>query len=86
MQRLPSSDAHWRDSARFAMFWVIDARSAFPLLLFLVHIRQWTFITAIIAILFFSILNRYGFNLDVFFRWFRTLLAGRRKLSNPWWI
>ncbi len=86
MQKLPPPDAHWRDSARPPMLWLIDARSAFPLLFFLVHIRLWTFIVALSAIVFFSFLNHYGFTLQVFLRWLRALLAGRRKLSNPWWI
>ncbi len=86
MQRLPSPDAHWRDSARPAMLWLIDARSTFPLLLFLTHIRIWTFVVALSVIVFFSVLNHYGFNFQVFSRWIRALLAGKRKLSNPWWI
>lgn len=79
------SGAHWRDSARAARFFMIDARAAFPLLLFLLHIELWTFILAVIATLFFGILERYGFSLVVFWRWFRTSLVGRRKVSSPWW-
>ncbi|PIQ44135.1 MAG: phosphoesterase [Gammaproteobacteria bacterium CG11_big_fil_rev_8_21_14_0_20_46_22] len=79
------SGAHWRDSARAARFFMIDARAAFPLLLFLLHIKLWTFVLAVIATLFFGILERYGFTLVVFWRWFRTSLVGRRKVSSPWW-
>lgn len=45
--------AHWRDSARNVRFWIVDSRAAFPLLLFLLHIRLWTFVLAIIATAFF---------------------------------
>ena len=34
MAMLPTADAHWRDSARPAKFFFVDAKAAFPLLLF----------------------------------------------------
>lgn len=80
-----SGEAHWRDSARPARFFFIDYRSVFPLLLFLLHIRLWTFIVASIAVAFFTLLERYGFTVTIFFRWLRSTLAGKRKLSRPWW-
>lgn len=81
-----SPSAHWRDSARYPRFFVIDARAAFPILLMLMHIRLWTLITAVVAMLFFSVLNHYGFTVAVFGRWLRSFLAGRRKVSAPWWM
>ena len=83
--RHPTATAHWRDSARASKFFIFDAKAAFPLLLFLVHIAWWTFITAIAAMFFFTLLNRYGFSVDVFLRWSRSFLAGRRKVVIPWW-
>ncbi len=83
--KLPPSDAHWRDSARPTKFFIFDAKAAFPLLLFLLHIRMWTFIVAIIAWLFFTLLNYYGFSIEVFLRTIRTTLAGKRKVAIPWW-
>lgn len=77
--------ASWRDSSRAPRFFFIDGLAAFPLLLFLLHIRLWTFILTIGATLFFTILNRYGFTVSVFLRWLRNFLAGPRKLSLPWW-
>lgn len=76
---------YWRDSARAPRFFGMDARAAFPLLFFLLHIRLWTFALAILMTIFFAALERYGFSLSVFFRWFRSTLAGRRKSANPWW-
>jgi len=81
----PPPDAHWRDSARSPQLWLIDASAVFPLFLFLMHMRMWTFIITMIAVIFLSILNRYGFTVPVFLRWLRTSLAGKRKLANPWW-
>jgi len=76
---------YWRDSARTPRFFYIDGWAAFPLLLFLLHIRIWTFITAVFFTMFFSALERYGFGMKVFFRWLRGVLGGRRKVADPWW-
>ena len=79
-------DAHWRDSARSIRFFIWDGKAAFPMVLFLMHMRIWTFVVALATMMFFTVLNRYGFSPVVFFRWLRNLLAGRRKLAIPWWM
>lgn len=76
--------AHWRDSARIPKFFFMDAYSAIPLLLFLLHIRLWTFITACLVCVFFVILNRFGFTLPVFIRWLRAFVAGNNRYSRSW--
>jgi intracellular multiplication protein IcmT len=77
--------AHWRDSARNVRLWIVDSRACFPLLLFLLHIRWWTLIVAVVFTGFFALLEHYGFTLAVFSRLFRSFLAGPRKISQPWW-
>ncbi len=77
--------AHWRDSSRTVRFWFIDSRACFPLLIFLLHIRLWTFLLALIAVLFFVVLERYGFTPEVFMRFMRSYIAGPRKIAQPWW-
>lgn len=77
--------AHWRDTARRVKFFVWDGNAVFPMLIFLVHMRLWTFILAIVAMVFFTILNRYGFSPRVFMRWIRCRIAGPRKFVTPWW-
>ena len=84
--RPPSSDAHWRDSARYPRLFFIDARAAFPILLALIHIRLWTLALALIMTLFFALLNRFGFTINVFARWVRGVFAGPRKIAYPWWL
>jgi intracellular multiplication protein IcmT len=79
------ANTHWRDSARAARFFFVDARAAFPLLLFLLHMRLWSFILAIVTMLFFAILERYNFTVIVFGRWLRSFMAGPHKSSDPWW-
>jgi intracellular multiplication protein IcmT len=84
MANFPAT-AHWRDSARIARFFVVDARAAFPIFIFLMHIRVWTASLVLISAIFFGIIERYGFSLPVFLRWLRGLLAGPLKSSQPWW-
>lgn len=83
--RMPTPDASWRDSARFPKFFIFDSRAVFPLMLWLLHFKVWTFIVAILAMGFFSLLLRFGFTVNTFLRWVRTTIAGRRKAAIPWW-
>lgn len=76
---------HWRDSARSARFFMVDARAAFPIFFFLMHIRVWTGILVILSALFFGIIEHYGYRLPVFFRAIRTFFSGYIKMSRPWW-
>ncbi len=82
---MESSDAHWRDSARQARFFFVDAYAAFPILLTLLHIKLWTILMAIGFMVFFAILERFKFTVPVFFRWLRAFMAGPIKLARPWW-
>jgi intracellular multiplication protein IcmT len=80
-----SESSHWRDSARSARFFMVDARAAFPLFLFLMHIRVWTGVLVVVSAVFFAIIEHYGFTVPVFLRWIRTFLAGGVKSAHPWW-
>lgn len=80
-----SGNAHWRDSARSPRFFLVDARAAFPIFIFLMHIRVWTGVLVLVSAVFFGILERYGFTVPVFLRWLRSFLAGPFKSSQPWW-
>lgn len=80
-----SPTAHWRDSARNARFFLVDARAAFPIFLFLMHIRLWTGLLVVFSAVFFGILEHFGFTVPVFLRWLRLFFAGPVKLSAPWW-
>jgi intracellular multiplication protein IcmT len=81
-----NAEAHWRDSARSVRFFIWDGQAVFPMVLFLMHIRIWTFVVAVLTMMFFTILNRYGFSPVVFLRWLRSIVAGSRKMSTPWWM
>ena len=77
--------AAWRDSARSARFFFVDAYAAFPLVVFFTHIRMWTFYLAIAAIVFFAILEKFKFTVQVFLRWTRSTLAGPVRVARPNW-
>ena len=85
MDNQSTANAHWRDSARSAKLFIIDASAAFPLLLFLVHIRLWSFVIAALVMTLFTILNRYGYSASIFLRMLRCFFAGSRKVAIPWW-
>jgi len=82
----PSPDASWRDSSREAKFFFLDAQAVFPFVLFLLHIKWWTFFVALFAAAFFTIIRHFGFSVIVFARWVRSFFAGHRKMSRPWWV
>lgn len=83
---MPTANAAWRDSARYPKFFGLDSRAVFPIIIFLLHIKLWTFIVSMITMVFFSMLMRYGFTLGTFLRFLRAQVGGKRKMARPWWI
>jgi intracellular multiplication protein IcmT len=80
-----SETSHWRDSARSPRFFLVDARAAFPIFLLFMHFRTWTVILAVVSIIFFGVLEHYGFTVPVFLRSIKTFIAGKVKSAQPWW-
>lgn len=78
-------ETHWRDSARPIRFFIWDGKAAFALFFVLIWPRLWTLLIAILVMIFFTFMNRYGYTPIVFFRAIRSFLAGRRVYSAPWW-
>lgn len=76
----------WRDSGRPIRLGPVDWRAVLPLLLFFLHIRWWTFYTALVAMGVFAILERYGFTVPVALRTARVAISGRLKRALPWWV
>ncbi len=77
--------AYWRDSARSPRFFFVDALAALPMVVFLLHVRKWTFILALLVTIFFGILERFNFTFPVFVRWARSTFAGPIKVAKPTW-
>lgn len=67
---------HWRNTARTARFFVFDARAAAPLLLFIIHMRLWTLILALVVIIIFAVLERFGLTVNLAMRRFRVWFFG----------
>ncbi len=71
-----SATAHWRDSARSARFFIVDARAAFPIFLFFNAYPNLDRGLVLVSAVFFGIIEHYGFTVPVFLRWLRTFFAG----------
>lgn len=73
------SYTHWRNTARPARFFAIDARACLVVLLFLVHVRLWTFILMIVVLAALGVLERYGMTLPVALRRLRLFFIGNYR-------
>jgi len=77
----------WRDASRSpAFFGFIDVKSAFTVVLFVVHMRLWTFALAILGMIFFSVLANFGYDLLMLYRKIRSACRGKTIYSRPWWL
>ena len=76
---------YWRDTSRTPRFFFIDAYAVFPMIIFLIHMRWWTFQLAVSVMLFFAILERFKLTLPIFLRIVRLLIGGPHKTSRVWW-
>ena len=74
--------SHWRDSARNPRFFFVDARAALFILLWLVHIRLWTFLLAIGALIIFGIMEYFNYTMPVALRVMHGLLFGKKKYRH----
>lgn len=70
---------HWRNTARSVRFFAFDARAAAPLLLFILHMQLWTLILAVIVIILFAILERFGLTINLAVRRARVWLIGEDR-------
>ncbi|WP_220791739.1 MULTISPECIES: IcmT/TraK family protein [Gluconacetobacter] len=73
----------WRFSADPVRLFIVDARAMAPMLLFLVHMRLWTLITAVAGVVFFAVLAWLGLTLPVAWRMFRVIVCGPRRPRLP---
>jgi intracellular multiplication protein IcmT len=78
-----SGDWHWRNSMKPVRFFALDARVSFFLLLFLLHMRPWTFGLFWVVCFLFWFLERKGLTFDASMRSFRTWIIGRNR---PGWL
>lgn len=74
----------WRNTGYSGKFVGVDYRALFPFMLFLVHMRLWTFITAVAIGLILAVIERFGYSVPVALRALRVWLAGPIKVSVAW--
>jgi intracellular multiplication protein IcmT len=77
-------DYHWRNTMKPVRFFMVDARVAFFLMMFILHMRIWTFFTFVAFMLFFWYLERRGLSFGAALRTFRTWILGRRRPAWLW--
>ncbi len=75
-------DIHWRNTQKPTRFFFMDARASIGILIFLVHMRSWTFGVACFVMLVFWFLERRGMTFDASLRAFRCWLLGTRRPAN----
>ena len=80
MASQPDIYAHWRDSALTPVFFSVDARCSFILLLCMVRPNWYTFSMVVVSMIFLSILNYYHISLLASVRIIRTFLTGPSKV------
>lgn len=74
--------SHWRDSARQPRLFIVDARAALLVTVFLFHPRWWTFILAILFIIILGVLEYLKLPLTVAMRIVLSTIAGKKKIRQ----
>lgn len=70
---------HWRNSQKIPRFFIFDARIFFVLLAFMMHIRLWTLVLALMSVMMFTILERLGLTFDASLRAMRCWFLGQNR-------
>ncbi len=77
-------DWHWRNSMKTVRFFGLDSRVALFLLVFIIHMRTWTFGLFVFVCLLFWFLERKGLTFDSAFRSARTWILGSNRPAWLW--
>jgi hypothetical protein len=67
----------WRDTARTPKIGPVDATAGPALLIFLMHMAEWTFYTSLILIVFLAVLPFFGWTPRQFFRFLMWKVTGK---------
>jgi len=76
---------HWRDSARPARFFIVDANIIYPIVLFFFNISYRTLTILGISFVFFLTLDRVGFTVKKAIRYLRVQIGGKIRYRRGWW-
>lgn len=69
----------WRDTGNNPRFGPLDARAVFPIFLWMLHMRWWTFCLAIFSVAVLVFLGKKGIPVNVALRQGLSLLRGKRR-------
>lgn len=75
----------WRDAGRPVRFLTFDGRSAIAILVFMVHISMATLMISVALMVFFWVIERFGYTVPNARRRARVLLMGNTKRAVAWW-
>lgn len=75
--------SYWAHSARHFMLGPFDGYAVFPLTIFMLHIKLWTFVVLVVALTLSIFLSRAGYNLPVLLRILRVSIGGRQVKRVP---
>ncbi len=79
------SSAHWRDSARRAKFFIVDAAIIWPLLIFLFNIGTRTAILLGLSFFGLVLMERANFTIKKLYRYSFVLMVGTIRYRKGWW-
>lgn len=73
----------WRPTAYETKVWIFDGRLSVLFILIVFFPAYWqTYAIIAIAVIFFAILNRFGYTVPNFMRWLGLKLAGGKALAK----
>jgi intracellular multiplication protein IcmT len=76
---------HWRDSARPARFFIVDANIIYPIMIFFFNINKKTSIFLILSFIFFFAMDRTNFNINRVIRYAKVCISGNMRYRKGWW-
>lgn len=68
---------YWRDTAQPLLLGFMSAYVTIPLMMFLLHIRLWTFLLLVATVIVMTVIERYGYSPPVALLALRARIAGR---------
>jgi intracellular multiplication protein IcmT len=77
MRGIKIFNGFWRESARPVRLAFMSVYVLAPLMLFLLHIRTWTFVLLVVTIAIMTIIERFGFTPPVALLAVRARIAGK---------
>jgi len=77
--------AHWRDTARPAKFFIIDANIIWPIVIFVVAMSTRTLILLVLSAIFLLAIERVHFTIRKVVRYMFVFIVGPIRYRKGWW-